>query len=242
MATTQKSINLAKLFGTVAGTLAENRTSLNEADDVNHDHGDHMVQTFEVITQAMKEKKNATPADQLAYASQLLRQKQNTGSSNLYAAGLSDASQSLAGQKKITADNAMQLVQSLLGTGTSTNQASGGTADLLGSLLGGLGGMQGAQQPTEAAGGAGDLLGSLLGGMSGNTGSDSGQQGGIDMGSLLNAGMSFMQAKQQGSSNLDAILNAVVGSSRMNSSNARTQSGTLVANTLMQMLGQVMKK
>ena len=85
MATTQKSINLAKLFGTVAGTLAENRTSLNEADDVNHDHGDHMVQTFEVITQAMKEKKNATPADQLAYASQLLRQKQNTGSSNLYA-------------------------------------------------------------------------------------------------------------------------------------------------------------
>ncbi len=242
MATSKKSIDLVKVFGAVANTLAENRTSLNQADDYNHDHGDHMVQTFEVITQAMKEKKSALPSDQLAYAAQLLKQKEASGSSALYVDGLTDASQSLTGQKKVTAQNAAQLVQSLLGAGTSASPASGGTADLLGSLLGGLGGMQSAQQPTGAAGGAGDLLGSLLGGMGGESSAPTAQQGGLDMGTLLNAGMSYMQAKQQGSSNLDAILNAVVGSSRMNSSNARQQSGAMVANTLMQMLGGALKK
>jgi len=191
----------------------------------------------------MKEKKSASPADQLAYASQLLRQQQTSGSAQIYADGLADASTSLAGQKKITSDNAMQLVQSLLGAGTVAPQASRGTGDLLGSLLGGLGGAQSAQAPSEMTGGAGDLLGSLLGGLGGGTQQASGQQGGIDIGTLLNAGMSYMQAKQQGSSNLDAILGAVVGSSsRMTSSNARTQSGTLVANTLLQMLGKAMKK
>jgi len=52
-----KGVDLAKVFGAVAKTLGENRDSLNQADDYNHDHGDHMVQTFDVITRAMKEKK-----------------------------------------------------------------------------------------------------------------------------------------------------------------------------------------
>lgn len=245
MPTSSNSVDLAKLFGTVASTLAENKDSLNSADDYNHDHGDNMVQTFETITQAMKARKNAAPADQLAYASELLRQKQSSGSSKLYADGLADASASLAGQKSINAGNAMQLVQSLLGAGQQApaQSAGGGTADLLGSLLGGLTGAQNAQQPSEVSGsGAGDLIGSLLGGLGGNSGSATGQQPGIDMNDLINAGMSFMQSKQLGSSNLEAIINAVVGSSRMNTSAARTQSGTLVANTLMQVLGQVLKK
>ena len=197
-------------------------------------------------------------------------QKQSSGSSKLYAAGLSDAAASLAGQKSINADNAMQLVQSLLGAGQQAPSqfSGGGTADLLGSLLGGLTGTQSSQQssstgagdvlgellggltgsqtsqqPSEVTGsGAGDLLGSLLGGLGGNSGAATGQQSGIDMNTLINAGMSYMQSKQQGSTNLDAILNAVVGSSRMNTSAAHTQSGTLVANTLMQVLSQVLKK
>ena len=73
----QKSIDLASLFQSVTGTLAKNKKKLNAADEENHDHGDNMVDTFEVITQAMKEKANADPADQLAYASQLLRQRKS---------------------------------------------------------------------------------------------------------------------------------------------------------------------
>ena len=75
MPTSSNSVDLVKLFGTVASTLAENKDSLNSADDTNHNHGDNMVQTFQTITQAMAAKKNAAPADQLAYASKLLSAK-----------------------------------------------------------------------------------------------------------------------------------------------------------------------
>ena len=242
---TASSIDLAKLFGTVAKTMVQNQTSLNAADDYNHDHGDNMVQIFDVITQAMKEKTTATPAQQLAYASQLLQQKSSSGSAKLYSENLKDASAQLGTAKKITPDNAMTLIQTLLGaSGTvpAQNQAQGAglAGDLLGTLLGG------AAAPSSGAASAttgGDLLGSLLGGLTGATATpQSGQQQGVDMAQLLSAGMAFAQAKQSGKSNLDAVLNAVVSSSKMNTSTARTQSGTLVANTLLQALGKMTSK
>ncbi len=240
MATTSSSIDLAKLFGTVAKTMVQNQSALNAADDYNHDHGDNMVQIFEVITKAMKEKSSATPAQQLAYASQLLEQKATSGSAKLYAEGLSNASAQLGKAKTVTADNAMTLIQSLLGaSGTvAAPQAQSAGADLAGDLLGSLLGGGTASNSGSSAGG--DLLGSLLGGLTGQStsGGQSAQQG-IDVGQLLNAGMAFAQAKQSGRSNLDAILNAVVSSSKMNTTAARTQSGTLVANTLLQALGKM---
>jgi len=242
-----KSIDLGKLFGSVAKTLVQNQTQLNSADTYNHDHGDNMVQIFEVITQAMKEKQNASPADQLAYASQLLRAKSQSGSAQLYAEGLSDAASQFQGAKSINPDTAMTLIQTLLGAQGSVS-TSGGSGDVLGSLLGGL---MGAQQPAQVqaqpqTNGTGDLLGSLLGGLMGGGQETPAQgqpvsDGKIDIGDLLNAGMAFSQTKQSGGSNLDAILNAVVSSSKMGDSAHRSQSGALVANTLMQVVGQMAK-
>ncbi len=242
-----KTIDLGKLFGSVAKTMAQNKTSLNEADTYNHDHGDNMVQIFEVITQAMKEKKDATPAQQLAYASQLLQAKSQSGSAQLYAEGLSNAASQFKGQNAVTTDNAMTLIQTLLGASGSvpaTQAQGGGTGDLLGSLLGGL---TGGQQTQSQDGGTGDLLGSLLGGLTGAQQPEAATPAAegksqIDIGTLLNAGMAFAQAKQSGGSNLDAILNAVVSSSKMGESSHRSQSGSLVANTLMQVVGGMMAK
>lgn len=238
-----KAIDLSKLFGTVAKTLTQNKTSLNEADTYNHDHGDHMVEIFEVITQAMKEKANLAPADQLAYASQLLRAKSQSGSAQLYADNLSTAASQFKGTNAITGDTAMTLIQTLLGaSGSVPAQSQGGSGDLLGSLLGGL---TGAQQPaaqTQSGGAGGDLLGNLLGGLTGNAPAENQAGGGIDIGTLLNAGMAFAQSKQSGGSNLDAILNAVVSSSSMANSSHRSQSGALVANTLMQAVGKMLAK
>ncbi|PKN97724.1 MAG: hypothetical protein CVU42_14920 [Chloroflexi bacterium HGW-Chloroflexi-4] len=239
-----KSIDLGKLFGTVAKTLAQNQTQLNSADTYNHDHGDNMVQIFEVITQAMKEKQNASPADQLAYASQLLRAKSQSGSAQLYAEGLSDAASQFQGAKSINPDTAMTLIKTLLGAQGSV-PVNSGSGDMLGNLLGGL--MGGAQQPAQSqGGGTDDMLGNLLGGLMGGGASapSQGQPAGdskIDIGDLLNAGMAFAQTKQSGGSNLDAILNAVVSSSKMGDSAHRSQSGVLVANTLMQVVGKMAK-
>ena len=205
----QKSIDLGSLFQSVTGTLAKNKKKLNDADDENHDHGDNMVDTFEVITQAMKEKADADPADQLAYASQLLRQKKN-GSAQVYASGLEEASREFQG-KQVNQGNAMNLIQALMGGGQAVQQqpqqqSGGGLGGLLGSLLGG--GQQQQQQQDQAQG--------------------------LDMGDLLQAGMAFMGTKARGGSNLEAIVNAVVANSAMANSQHRSQSGSLVANSLLQ--------
>ncbi|HPD62226.1 MAG TPA: DAK2 domain-containing protein [Anaerolineaceae bacterium] len=273
---TNQSIDLAQLFGSVVSTLDQHKAALNQADTYNHNHGDNMVEIFEVITQAMKAKSNATPAEQLAYASQLLQAKSQSSSAKLYAQGLQDASAQLGGKKTLTTNNALTLLQALMGTQkkvtpqtlqtqarkTFEQQPSGQSAggDLLGSLLGGL---AGAQQTPSGAGAGGDLLGSLLGGLAGaqqapagaGTGDDllSSLLGGltgaaapsgskpvkIDTAQLLKAGMAYMQAKQSGSSDINALLSALMAGSRMGTQNYRTQSGTLVANSLLKALAQM---
>jgi len=228
MAKQSGNIDLASLFQSVTGTLASNRESLNEADTNNHDHGDNMVDTFEVITQAMKEKKGADPADQLAYASEILRQRKS-GSAQLYAKGLSEASREFQGQQ-VNPGNAMTLIQTLLGGGQAPEQQqrqSGGVGDVLGSLLGGAN-----QQSQQQDGGVGGLLGSLLGGNSQQAPAQQSSQG-LDIGDLLSAGMAFMNTKSRGGSNIEAIVSAVVSSSAMGGS-YRSQSGSLVAGALMQ--------
>ena len=244
-----QSIDLSKLFGSVVETLDENKTALNKADTYNHNHGDNMVEIFEVITQAMKAKSNATPAEQLAYASQLLQAKSQSGSAKLYAQGLQDASAKLGGKKTVTPNSAVDLLQALMGTQkkvspqTLQSQArptanTPDAGDLLGSLLGGL---TGTSKAPASTGDGDDLLGSLLGGLTGATGSSSSQSGKIDISKLLKAGMTYMQAKQSGSNDIEAILNAVMSGSRMGTQEYRTESGTMVANTLLQTLSKMIK-
>ena len=225
-------LNLANLFQTVTNSLADQRQNLNNADTINHDHGDNMVQVFQAISQAMQTKQNSDPADQLAYASQLLRQ-QKSGSAQVYAQGLSEASKEFSGKQKLTPDNAINLIQAILGGGqASTAQPQSGVGDILASLLGG--GTTTTQQPQA---GTGDLLGMLLG--STNTSQTQNQQGqaGLDVGDLVNAGMAFMNTKAQGGNNLEAIVNALVSGSAMGNSQHRSQSGALVVNSILQAIG-----
>ncbi|MFZ2413996.1 MAG: hypothetical protein WAW16_07240, partial [Candidatus Cryosericum sp.] len=61
-----KSIELANLFATVTQSLRENEDSLNQGDEYNHDHGTNMVRTFQIITDALREKQGATNSDALS--------------------------------------------------------------------------------------------------------------------------------------------------------------------------------
>ncbi|HEX5807483.1 MAG TPA: hypothetical protein VFY25_02370, partial [Anaerolineales bacterium] len=123
---------------------------------------------------------------QLQQASEYLSQNANSGSAHVYAQGLAQAAQQMQGQRAVTPDNAMLLIQSLLGGG---------------------------QQPVQQGGGLSD---------------------GIDMGDLLNAGMSFMNAKQQGQDNMQAALTVLMSAGPMGQKPHRQQSGQLVANALLQ--------
>ena len=151
-------VDLFKLFKQVSKILKKNQSALNKADTYNHDHGDHMVEIFDVITQAMKERKNADTADQLEYASQLLRQRSKSCSASLYTEGLSEASKQFTG-KQIDIDTIIPLLQTLMGGGTAPAKPST-SGDLFGSLLTQMAGGESTQ--AEQGLDLGDLLGAGL--------------------------------------------------------------------------------
>jgi|YNPNPStandDraft_1061719.scaffolds.fasta_scaffold06305_7 hypothetical protein len=208
------NVDLEKVFQTVAQNLAQNREVLNQADSYNHDHGDNIVQTFEMVTKAVKAKKGADVSEQLAYASEYLSKKAKSGSAQAYAQGLAQAANQFKGQQ-LTSDNATMLINALLGGGQNQAQASAGVessvADFLGAILGGDN--QAQSQSSQQALDSSQLL---------------------SMG--LNIGMNFLQAKQQGRSNMEALVQAIVAGSQMGQTPHRAQSATIIANTLMSLL------
>lgn len=206
------TIDLGSIFKQVSKAVQDNQSSLNKADSYNHDHGDHMVEIFDVITKAMKEKKSADPADQLEYAAQLLRNKTHSGSSTLYAEGLNKAAKQITG-KNINAGSVISMLSTIMGSSeAATSQKSSG---------------------------GGDMLGSLLGQLTSSTSEDSDEGLGLD--DLLSAGMNFMAAKQSGKSNLEAITDALVSSSQVASSSPhRAQSTELVTSTVLSALSSML--
>lgn len=205
-------VDMSALFGAAAKALAANKASLNEADAENHNHGDNMVQVFNMISQAMASQRGAPPAEQLNHASKYLAQNGTSGSAHVYSQGLAQAAQQFKGQQAVTPDNAMLLIQSLLGDGQSAPSQGG---DLLGALLGG-------QQSTQQGGGS--------------------KKEGLDLGDLVNAGLTFMNAKQQGQDNMQAALTALMSAGPMAQKPYRQQSGQVVANALLQVISGMASK
>lgn len=236
-----QQIDLQSLFKQVSKSVKQQQTSLNQADSYNHDHGDHMVEIFDVITQAMKAKKNAEPADQLEYAAQLLRNKTKSGSGQVYANGLEQAAKQVLG-KELNINTIMSIIQALMGSAQKPGQS--GSQDVLGSLVGSiLGGGSSSQGGSTGQGGAdvlGSLVGSVLGGQS--QGGQTASSNGIDIGDLLGAGMEYMNAKQSGKSDLEAITGALVSGSTMAQEPHRAQSGEVVTSALLKALGSMMNK
>ena len=132
-------VDLVKTFSAVAETMVENQTSLNKADEYNQDHGDHMVEIFELISGAMKETPKSDVASGLNAASELLTKKKS-GSAAMYAKGLAQSAEYFKGQD-LDANQLLPLLQTMLGSGdASVSQGSGG---LLDSLVGSIGGEDG---------------------------------------------------------------------------------------------------
>lgn len=119
----ENETDLAGLFGAVTQALRSQQAALNEADATNHNHGDHMVESFQIVTTALEQKRAALPAEQLAYASAQLEQSAASGSAQRYAARLRQAASQLEGQPGLTDSNALALVQTLLGESPSPTRS-----------------------------------------------------------------------------------------------------------------------
>jgi len=139
------NVDLVKLFSTVAETLVDNQASLNKADEYNQDHGDHMVDIFQMITGAVQEAPKNDLSSGLAKASKALVEKPS-GSADMYAKGLGQAAEYFQGGQGLDATTVLPLIQSLLGGGEadlSQGAGAAGGGSLLGSLMGSLGGEEG---------------------------------------------------------------------------------------------------
>jgi len=265
----QNRVDLVNIFQAVTQTLAQNQQTLNQADEVNHDHGTNMVQTFQTITSSLQQKQGKSASTALTYAAKQLSKSTTSSSGQLYAQGLAQAANQFKG-KKVDSKGALDLLQTLIGGGQTPSQSpQAGSGDMLGSLLGQLTSGAG-DQPASASGSgedmlgtilgqltggagtqpsgaspspqaSGDLLSSLLGSMTGSQSSSSGAGGGLDLGDLVNAGMNFMQAKQQGGSTVEALVQAFMSASGMGASARRTQSTSLVINSFLQSLASSAK-
>ena len=142
-------------------------------------------------------------------------------------------------QQQPAQDAGGDLLSTLLGGlgGAQTQQAQpqqsqSGGGDLLSTLLGGLGGSTSSSQ--SSGGGMGDLLSTLLGG--GQSSTQSGSSG-FDAKDLLSAALAYFSAKQSGQSNMQSIMQAISAASRFGGSPDRAQSGAVVVNTILNMLG-----
>jgi hypothetical protein len=262
---TNGQINLLQLFQAAAGALQHNQSALNNADSYNHDHGDNMVNTFDTIVQALRQKQDAKPAAQLKYISQQLEQKSTSGSGKTYAQGFSQAAKKFKGTG-ITLENILPLLQLILGGGQASLGA-GSSTDIIGSILGGLLGGQNASSSQSGQGiDLGGLLGSVLGGQS--TSSQGSQDSGLGglLGGLLGGGQSSSTQSSQGgglgdilggilggqsgsSSNptgsssgdlLGTLIGGIVGNSKMSDSAPHTQSGQIVTASILQALAKIL--
>jgi len=219
-----QALTLPSILKAVSKTLSENEAALNEADTYNHNHGTNIAAAFTAASKAVARKKDLPVAEQLAFASEVM-QGSSSGSAKIYAQGLATAAQQFQG-KQLNENTIGLLINSMMGMQEPAQASSGAAnANLLGSLLGGLTGAQ--SQPSQPSGG--DLLGSLLGGQS-SSGS------GLDVTDLLSAGLAYYAATQQGSSPLEAIMQALSSSSPLGKREDQKQSGAMVINTILNML------
>ena len=234
---TEANNELYKIFQTVTKTLSQNQQSLNQADTYNNDHGDNMVNTFETITSALKQKKGSDPGEALAYAANKLNQTGKSGSAKKYAAGLSQAAQQMSGQK-LDAQSGFALLQTILGGGQTAPQQSPPQGMLVHCWVV----IEWCCQEAIAAV-RWRTVWSLLGGMGGGAQQQGGGlSDGLDLGDLMTAGMAFMQSKQSGKDNLNAMVDAFTAASGMGNQPHRQQSTQLVAGSFMQAFNKLMKQ
>lgn len=236
----KRSVDLAGVFGVVTQSLADHQQELNRADEYNLDHGSNMVQTFATITEALEQKKGKSDSMALRHAAKKLAKSTSSGSGQLYAQHLAEAADQFKG-KPVDEKGAMQLLQTLIG-GTTGSSAPQAEASDIGDILESLSGGAAPSQQGGAAGG--DLMSMLMTGLgqSGGGQAPAQQQSGLGLQKLLQAGMAFFQARQDGDSNMEALVQAFVAGSSMGRTPHREQSTQLVVDSFLQALNQYGQK
>jgi hypothetical protein len=207
---------LEVIFGSVGSALEARRAELNQMDENNHNHGDHMVEVFQAAARAGREMQDAPLADAMDHAAESLRNLKTNGSAQIYARGLGLLAAQFR-QRQIELDNLLPVVQGYLRKQEDdTGEGSASSGEVLKGLMAALA----EWEQVEA---------SLAKG-------EAGQKpfGGVDMGYLLGVGMAYLQAKQKGGDRLDILSETVVSASPLGSVPHRHASGVIAVRALLE--------
>jgi hypothetical protein len=212
------TFELAPLFQAVGEALRQNQAALNQADTFNGNHGDHMVEIFELAASAAQKKSDLDLASGMLYASQLLKQTAQNESAQLYARGLSHIAEQFR-IYAVTLDDLVPFVQKAL---SEKKEAPAASEDA---------------SPTRS----GNVLKALLAGLSVWGQAESGQPVSdrpLDMGALFEFGMAYLQAKQRGGIRVEVIADAAASVSPLSRTPHRYQSGKLAIQALLEAIQQ----
>lgn len=215
--------NLSALFQAVTAALEENRSTLNAADAENGNHGDHMVEIFDLAAQAAQDQAPNDLAGAMEYAARLLSARSSNGSAQVYARGLEQLAQQFR-SRGLTLDDLAPYVASVLREKNGeaalvahTSPSRGG--DVLKALLAGLS----SWQQVEAAP---------------PDGNQASAPKALDMGALFELGMAYMQAKQRGGSRAEVLADAAASASPLVKVPYRYQSGKLAIQALLEAIAR----
>ena len=209
--------SLAPLFQAVGEALRQNQAALNQADPVNGNHGDHMVEIFEIATQAAQERQSGSLAEAMTHAASLLEAQSDNGSARVYAHGLRQVAEQLR-RYDISLDELVAYVQKVL-----REEKAGG---------------QTAEQPAEPGPArSGEVLKALVAGLANWGQVEEGQASSgspLNMGALFEFGMAYWQAKQRGGERAAVLADAAAAVSPLSKVPHRYQSGKLAIQALLE--------
>lgn len=199
----RSSENLAALFQAVGEALRRERERLNQADPYNGDHGDHMVEIFQVAVSTAQSIPDAELAEVMDLVGQSLATLQDNGSAQVYARGL----------------KAM---------GRSYLESGVRLGDLIATVQGTLGGAQLGSE--RSSGKSGDVLKATLTGLAGWTQAESGESRSakpLDMGSMFEYGLAYLAAKGRGGSRVAVLADAAASVTPLREVPHRYESGKI---------------
>ena len=210
--------DLAHVFQAVADVLAQQREAMNQADTVNANHGDHVLEIFRVATQAVQALPLADLPGVLEQAGRLLAQLEDNASAQVYAHGLEQFGRAFH-QHQVEYDDLARYIRQILQEPPAGGTMSG----------------QAASSPKTETGG--EVLKALVSGLAAWGQVENGEnpsEKGVDMGYLFELGINYMQAKSRGGSRLDVLSEAAVNASPLSRVPYRAQSGKLAFRALLQ--------
>lgn len=221
---TSLSRDLVLLFQAVGDALRQNRQLFNQADPINGNHGDHMVEVFEIAAQAAEEQAEANLADAMEHAARLLSARVDNGSAQLYAHGLEQLARQLR-RYNVSLDDLLNYVRGALAEAKTPSAIDQPAAGL-----------------PEGGASSGDVLKALMNGLAGWAQVENGQSQSdrpLDMGALFEFGMAYMQAKQRGGERVEILADAAASVSPLSKVPHRYLSGKLAIQALLSAMQKI---